>query len=270
MSVLCKWGKSKSEAFAVTSGTKQGGVLSPDFFALYIDELFSLLKASGVGCHIVKLFLACILFADDMALAAPTRGALQKLINISVTFCEDNCLNFNPAKTKILIFGKGYKQSPDFAKLCINETSIDYVETARYLGFHLKSDKKCYFSAVEDRRSFHRASNCIVRSMKRPNEVVLLHLLYSNRVSILTYGSDVKEYCQRDFLDLNTAVNSYIRKIFSFSWWQGTRFIRDSLGYKSLTEIFAKSRERFRRAISSSSNTVLTKLFNICDKENCS
>ena len=224
-----------------------------------------MLKSSGLGCHVARLFLASILFADDLTLTAPTRGALQKLIDISVAFCLRNCLCFNPKKTKIVLFGKHYDQSQNFASLKINGSSIDYAENVCYLGFHLKSGKNCCFSCEEALKSFHSASNSIVRSMKRPNEVVLLHLLYSNCVPILSYGSEVKEFSQREFLHLNTAVNLYIRRIFSFSWWQGTRFIRENLGYKSLTEIFESARKRFRLSLSNSSNTVLKRLYEICD-----
>ena len=56
----CKWNNAKSEPFGVFSGTKQGGVLSPDFFSLYINDLIVLLRKSGYGCHIIRVFIgAC-------------------------------------------------------------------------------------------------------------------------------------------------------------------------------------------------------------------
>ena len=51
---LCnvKWGNKTSARFSISNGVKQGGVILPLLFSLYIDELFSLLKQSGLGCHV--------------------------------------------------------------------------------------------------------------------------------------------------------------------------------------------------------------------------
>ena len=39
-------------SFHVSNGVKQGGVLSPILFCVYLDELLLRLKCSGLGCHI--------------------------------------------------------------------------------------------------------------------------------------------------------------------------------------------------------------------------
>jgi len=263
MSVKCKWGDSKTENFSVTSGTKQGGVLSPNFFASYIDEIFGRLLASGIGCYVASVFLACILFADDMALLAPTRSSLQRMIDICVTFCDENCLRFNVKKTKAMVFGKKYSEGGSFAPLKIGGNDIEYVDNWRYLGFNLKSGRQCSFCPEAELASFYRASNCIIRSLKRPNEAVLLHLIYTNCVSILSYGSDVKEFSNKDFLRCNTALNNVIRKIFSFQRWESIRALREQFGYCSLTELFEKSRRRFWNSISNSSNPIVSHLYHV-------
>ena len=71
MSCKVKWGEAFSEEFPVPMGTKQGGISSPKFFALYINELAVELRQSGFGCHIASIFLGAILFADDVAPLPP-------------------------------------------------------------------------------------------------------------------------------------------------------------------------------------------------------
>ncbi len=43
--------------FEVTNGVKQGGVMSPIIFAVYVDGLFHKLKKSGVGCQMAIILL---------------------------------------------------------------------------------------------------------------------------------------------------------------------------------------------------------------------
>ena len=104
MSCDVKWGSEKSRAFSVPLGIKQGGINSPEFFSCYFDGLTNLLRKKGVGCHMYKLFLAILLFADDICLMAPTRSALTDLISACSSYCSEFCLSFNPKKSKIMVF----------------------------------------------------------------------------------------------------------------------------------------------------------------------
>ena len=108
------WRGTFSSYFDVLTGTKQGGVLSPKIFTIYMDELIQRLRARDIGCNILDLFLACLLYADDMCLIAPTRSAMQELLDICVEFCNEFCLSFNTKKSRVMIFGemKGKVISP--------------------------------------------------------------------------------------------------------------------------------------------------------------
>ncbi|CAL4123305.1 unnamed protein product, partial [Meganyctiphanes norvegica] len=44
-----KWNSNISPKFDVTNGVRQGGVLSPLLFSVYIDELLEKLKRNGIG-----------------------------------------------------------------------------------------------------------------------------------------------------------------------------------------------------------------------------
>ena len=44
-----KWGGARSSLFSITNGTRQGSILSPALFAVYVDELLQDLRALGIG-----------------------------------------------------------------------------------------------------------------------------------------------------------------------------------------------------------------------------
>ena len=66
-----RWGNILSDWFRIEAGVRQGGILSPVFYCLYVDDLVEILSALGIGCHLRGIFLSILLYADDMALTAP-------------------------------------------------------------------------------------------------------------------------------------------------------------------------------------------------------
>jgi len=56
-STLVEWNRFRSVAFKVLNGVKQGGILSPITFCVYIDDLLLLLQNSDVGCYIGNFLL---------------------------------------------------------------------------------------------------------------------------------------------------------------------------------------------------------------------
>ena len=57
------WDGHKSSTFQVTNGTRQGSVLSPCLFSVYLDGLLKELRQLGVGCHMGGLWLGIPVYA---------------------------------------------------------------------------------------------------------------------------------------------------------------------------------------------------------------
>jgi len=89
--------------FYIHCGLRQGGVLSPLLFAIYVDDLISKLRESGYGLHIGSLLIGSILYADDIALLAYGCYGLQLLISISSTYGMRWDIRFNPQKSQLAV-----------------------------------------------------------------------------------------------------------------------------------------------------------------------
>ena len=102
--VRVTWGGASSDYFSAINGVKQGAVLSPVFFCIYVDDLLLLLSKAGVGCYIGPNFVGTLAYAGDIVLVAPTPTALRRLLVICENYARDFCISFNSLKTKCLIF----------------------------------------------------------------------------------------------------------------------------------------------------------------------
>jgi hypothetical protein len=68
LSAVVRWNSALSKIIAVKSGVRQGGVLSPSIFNVFINAIITNLRLADVGCHIHGSFVGCLLYADDIIL----------------------------------------------------------------------------------------------------------------------------------------------------------------------------------------------------------
>ena len=87
-----------------------------------------------------------------------------------------------------------------------------------------------------------------------------MKLLYSICVPNITYACDVVDYGNNDMQSLHVAVNDAIRKIVGYNRWESVKAIRESYGYLSVTEIFAKRKSTFEGQLSLIGNSLLSSL----------
>ena len=90
-----KWANELSESLTVANGVKQGAVISPLLFSIYIDNLFTELKQLGLGSHVGPTFAGAFGYADDVALIAPSIYALKKMISVCESYAERHHIIFN-------------------------------------------------------------------------------------------------------------------------------------------------------------------------------
>ena len=103
-SISVQWNGQKSRLFTTSNGVKQGAILSPILFCVYMDELLLELKKSSLGCHIGTRFCGSLGYADDVCVMAPSRYAIQRLLDICDSFALKYDVKFNSSKSQLLLF----------------------------------------------------------------------------------------------------------------------------------------------------------------------
>ena len=120
--------------------------MSPILFALFIDELYTLLCENDIrGIQlfpsIVEVFL--LMFADDIALISDTVVGLQRQLNILFLFCEKSKLIVNIDKTKILVFKRGGAIARR-EKWYFNNNELEIVNGFTYVGVYFSNRLSMY------------------------------------------------------------------------------------------------------------------------------
>ena len=159
------WGTARSSQFGIVNGTRQGSVLSPGFFSIYVDDLLLELRRSGVGCYIGGRFFGAAGYADDIILLAPCRSAMAQMVKICEDFGSKNNLLFstdiNPAKSKTkCLFMCGPKvRNPVYpAPLQLYGVDLPWVTHATHLGHELTQDCNMVMDTKMKRASFIKNS----------------------------------------------------------------------------------------------------------------
>ena len=99
------WNNFVGVHFVILCGVRQGGVLSPLLFSVYVDDLIRLLEHSGYGTYIGSQFVRAILYADEITLLSGSCRGLQKMLDICAEFGHKWDICFNAKKSQILTLG---------------------------------------------------------------------------------------------------------------------------------------------------------------------
>ena len=144
----------------ITNGTRQGSILSPALFTVYVDELLQDLRALGIGCHVAGIYCGAVGFCDDILLLAPTRDTMQVMLYTCESFAKRNNLKFstdpNPRKSKtkcIFVCGK----KTNLAKpvpLILDGKELLWVTSATHLGHELHESGSMDHDACVKRAEF--------------------------------------------------------------------------------------------------------------------
>ena len=148
---LCiKINDSITPAIKTMMGVRQGCVLSPLLFNIFMAD-FPPSLSQDIGVQLTdSTRINCILWADDIILLSETENGLNKLLSELKAYSDLNRLKVNIEKTKCMIFNKtGRLIHRDFF---LGTSRLENVRSYKYLGLIITPSGEIR-SALEDLRS---------------------------------------------------------------------------------------------------------------------
>ena len=208
-----KWGNSFSDFFLLRTGVRQGGVLSPHFFAILIDELITNVTCSKTGCHLSCSNVCIILYADDIILLAPSVEGLQHLLDLCEKSLRDLDMRINGSKSVCIRFGP--RHDKQCANLVLsNGEELSWATSCKYLGVNLISARcfKCSFD--KSKQAFFRSFNSIYSKIGiTASEEVIISLLKAKCMPCLLYAVEACPVVGRDKHSFDFTVKRIFMKL---------------------------------------------------------
>ena len=119
-------------------GVKQGCVLSPTLFKLFINDLPNIFDSSCEPASLHSKEISCLLFADDVVLISESKDGLQRALNKIKEYSDKWALTINTEKSKIMIFNKAGKLCKSDLKL--GDKYLENVNIYTYLGIDITTN----------------------------------------------------------------------------------------------------------------------------------
>ena len=236
-------GGSESEPFTVGAGVKQGCVIAPTLFSIYISCILQIVEAEDTlpdGIEIMyrvdgglfklsrlkaktKISTTSVMeiqYADDNAVFAQSKEDLQTILNTFAKAYRQLGLLLNSKKTKVL-----YQPPPNGTStppaITVNETPVENVEEFPHLG-SLLSTKANIDAEVNHRISCASAAFGKLRKRVFENKDILVNtkiLVYKAVIlPTLLYASESWTVYARHLKQLEKYHQRCLRRILQVTW----------------------------------------------------
>lgn len=210
-------GTATSAPFTIDTGVRQGCIISPLLFSVYLDFL---LRSSQAECRALgieweyardtvaraqaavqdrtwvrcplRLIITMILYADDMVVWADSAAKLQQMVTILAERLAAGEMLLSAAKSKVMVTGatRGGAEMP--APITISGEALEVVQTFKYLGTIISADgtdKEDVRQRIGRAWASYYDKGKTLRE-RRMGTKVRTNILYTSVISVLLHGCE--------------------------------------------------------------------------------
>ena len=181
----------KSRSFTVGTGLRQGCVLSPLLFIIFMDRIVK--RSRGAECvKIGDVKVARLLFADDLVILASSQADIQSALDRFAAECEASSMKISVAKSEVMVVAR----SPTDCVLHVSGAQLRQVQEFKYLGIVFTSDGR------QEREIDHRINqaSAVARELGR---MVVSNVKLSREAKLAVFRSLFNPHLWSAILDFD-------------------------------------------------------------------
>ena len=254
-----RWGPHMSNSFKISNGVRQGGILSPKLFAVYLDKLSVALNKSGIGCN-VGTCVNHLFYADNLCLLAPTAMGLQQMKNICYDYGAEHDIVFNAKKSYCVVFKpKRYKLKCPTVSLA--GRVIPNLNSVKYLGVILTDNLQDDEEIMKQIRSLYAHGNVLLRKFGLCSSEVKQQLFHSYCANFYCC-SLWTSYNKTTYNKVKVAYNNIARRLLGYDYRDSASHIFVTNSLDSMKIVLRKNMYNLKVRVETSNNSIVK---TICD-----
>jgi hypothetical protein len=240
--------------FRIHQGVKQGCILSPLLYSLFVNDAARELEAAGLGVRYKGRWCGIMLYADDIVLLANDGAELQKMIDILVKFSQKWRYHMHPEKSEVMVIGV----APKKRTWTLNGKAMKTVTSFKYLGVDIQRNgnwNELFKRLI--RRAHHRTDMLVGMGMRAHVYSVetAAHLWHSLVAPLLEYGAAICEPTSKYIESVETEQLRAARTILGCQAKTAAAGVRGELGWLSMKARRTVHKLRYFRHLATMDNT---------------
>lgn len=240
---------SLSELIIINCGVKQGGILSPFLFNVYINDLIAECIDARVGALLANLNVSILVYADDILLISPIDSHMRILLDICSNYGNLWRIKFNPLKSNIIEFGK--QRFPD-NEFILNSLTLPKTNKIEYLGVEIDNNLDFDLGSINKFKNVRKSIFSLSFLGLKPLGIspTLQSFLYKTFcLSQFTYALETTTLKKKTRDYLGVCQNNLIRQIIGLKKFCHISKILDALKIFNFEKLYIKSKLSFLASI---------------------
>jgi len=241
-----------SQPFKSTVGVRQGGILSPRLFAIYVHDMLDKISKLKLGLRIGKLSIDVIGYADDILLVSNIKSNLQEMLQVIDNYCNAHEIKVNGDKTVLLIFNKWCNRSKretteDTPEVDLSLQNIKLLEnySLKYLGVELSSDQS-NTKHINTRCDKAMKAMAMIKAKglgdKQIHALTKAQLYKSFIMPIIMYGLELLTLSKQEYNQLRITESNMIKNLLNVRSSCRTKPIMSALKIESIDRRLTKGK----------------------------